>query len=153
MAEVQQGNAGSSPGITGIRYGHLRAFLLHLQRLFHSVVRVVVTQGVVPDGLVDLIVVALPKGSAQVGSVQGCRPISLYEVNLKIATGIVHCKMQQIVARHHLLNNRQIFNVRNRGVHDVLQLVLGALSRTVSQGKPVYVASTDVIGAFPSVPL
>ena len=115
--------------------------------------QVVIAQGVVPEGMVDLIVMALPKGSAQVGGVQGCRPISLYEVILKVATGIVHRKMQAIVARHHLLNDRQIFNVRNRGVHDALQLVLGALGRAVGRGKAVYVASTDVAGAFPSVPL
>ena len=93
------------------------------------------------------------KGSAQVGGVQGCRPVSLYEVILKVATGIVHRKMKAIMARQHLLNNRQIFNVHNRGVHDALQLVLGALSRAISQGKAVYVVSTDVAGAFPSVPL
>jgi hypothetical protein len=116
-------------------------------------VQVVIAQGVVPEGMVDLIVVALPKGSGQVGGVQGCRPISLYKVILKVATGIVHRKMQAIVARHHLLNDRQIFNVRNRGVHDTLQLVLGALGRAIGRGKAVYVASTDVAGAFPSVPL
>ena len=61
--------------------------------------------------------------------------------------------MQAIVARLHLLNDRQIFNVCNRGVHDALQLVLGALGRTVGRGKAVHVASMDVAGAFPSVPL
>ena len=86
---------------------------------------------------------ALPKGSAQVGGVQGCRPISLYEVILKVATGIVHRKMQAIVARHHLLNDRQIFNVRNRGVHDALQLVLNALGRAIGRGKAVYVATRE----------
>ena len=69
LDEIGRGSADSSAGITGIGYGHLGAFPRRLQRLFHKLVQVVVVHGVVPDGLVDLIIVALPKGSAQVGGV------------------------------------------------------------------------------------
>ena len=39
--------------------------------------------------------------------------ISLYEVTLKVAAGIVHRRMQKIIADNKLLHDRQIFNVRN----------------------------------------
>ena len=61
--------------------------------------------------------------------------------------------MQKIIAAHALLHDRQIFNVRNRGVHDALQFVLGAISRSINAHQPVFMASTDVKGAFPSVPM
>ena len=74
-------------------------------------------------------------------------------MTLKVATGIVHRRMQKIIAAHALLHDRQIFNVRNCGVHDALQFVLGAISRSINAHQPVFMASTDVKGAFPSVPM
>jgi hypothetical protein len=36
LTEVKRGDVETSPGITGIGYGHLRAFPEQLQRLFHA---------------------------------------------------------------------------------------------------------------------
>ena len=98
-----------------------------------------------------MMIVALPKGSSQVGGFQGCRPISLYEIILKVATGIVHTKVGRVLARNSLLHNRQIFNLRNRGVQEALHLVLTAMHRAIGHSRPVFIASTDVAGAFPGI--
>ena len=123
-----------------------------LQELLLLWVTIAIRFAVVPAAWLHLIIVALPKGSSQVGGFQGCRPISLYEIILKVATGIVHTRVGRVITRHSLLNDRQIFNVRNRGVQEALHLVLTAMHRTIGHSNPVYIASTDVAGAFPGIP-
>jgi len=152
LKEVGKGSIGSAAGITGTSYGLLRAFPTPLQELLLLWVTIAIRFAVVPAAWLHLIIVALPKGSSQVGGFQGCRPISLYEIILKIATGIVHTRVGKVITRHSLLNNRQIFNVQNRGVQEALHLVLTAMHRTIGHSKPVFIASTDVAGAFPGIP-
>ena len=152
LREIGKGSIGSAAGITGTSYGLLRAFLTPLQELLLLWVTIAIRFAVVPAAWLHLIIVALPKGSSQVGGFQGYRPISLYEIILKVATGIVHTRVGRVITRHLLLNNRQIFNVRNRGVQEALHLVLTALQRTIGHSKPVFIASTDVAGTFPGIP-
>ena len=152
LREIGKGSIGSAAGITGTSYGLLRAFPAALQELLLLWVTIAVRFAVVPAAWLHLIIVALPKGSSQVGGFQGCRPISLYEIILKVATGIVHTRVGRVITQHSLLNDRQIFNVRNRGVQEALHLVLTAMHRTIGHSNPVYIASTDVAGAFPGIP-
>ena len=151
LQAVRQGSPDSGPGITGISYGIMRMLPLPLQQLLHLITVIIITKRVVPRELVNLVIIALPKGSAMVGGMQGCRPISLYEVVLKIATGIVHGKMRTILHERCLLHDRQIFNTRHRGVQEALTLVLTAIGRSIEAGRPIYMASTDIKAAFPTV--
>ena len=56
----------------------------------------IVLSQTIPDGLADLVIVAIPKSSASVTGYAGCRPISLYETELKMATGSVHDKVSKV---------------------------------------------------------
>ena len=82
---------------------------------------------------------------------QGCKPISLYEIILKVATGIVHTRVSRVATQHSLLNNRQVFNVQSRGVQEALHLILTAMHCTIGHSNPVYITSTDIAGAFPGI--
>ena len=120
-----------------------------LQEVLHKWVAIAVMLAVVPAAWLHLIIVGLPKGSGQVGGFQGCRPISLYKIIHKVATGIVHTKV--VLARNSLLHGRQIFNVRNRGVQEALHLVLAAMHQAIGHARPVSIASTDVAEAFSGI--
>ena len=100
LREIGKGSIGSAAGITGTSYGLLRAFPAPLQELLLLWVTIAIRFAVVPAAWLHLIIVALPKGSSQVGGFQGCRPISLYEIILKVATGIVHTRVGRVITRH-----------------------------------------------------
>ena len=78
LREIGKGSIALAAGITGTSYGLLRAFPSSLQELLLVWVTIAIKFAAVPAAWLHLIIVALPKGSSQVGGFQGCRPISLY---------------------------------------------------------------------------
>ena len=107
LQQIRRGNAGSAPGLTGMSYGLIRMFPEQLQKVLWNLVRCVVQSQVCPEGLADLVVLGLPKASAPIGGFAGCRPISLYEIVLKMATGVVQTRLNSVIQRSGLLHQAQ----------------------------------------------
>ena len=67
----------------------------------------------IPEGIANLIIVAIPKMQAAVVGYAGLRPISLYEVIMKLATGSVHNAVSELLQKEQLLHANQFFAIKH----------------------------------------
>ena len=155
----------STPGITGLTYGHLRSMSRkHRMVYLHLVNRFIMRQEC-PAKWLDVAIALIPKSDGAQGLGAG-RPISLIESLMKLATAWIAPRIKAALRAHRTdtdleepnlpsgrLHPQQLFDSgEHRGCHQALIMLISAMQGLRLQGKPFYLVSTDVKGAFSGVP-
>jgi len=155
----------STPGITGLTYGHLRSMSRkHRMVYLHLVNRFIMHQEC-PAKWLDVAIALIPKSDGAQGLGAG-RPISLIESLMKLATAWIAPRIKAALRAHRTstdaeepnlpsgrLHPQQLFDSgEHRGCHQALVMLISAMQGLKLQGKPFYLISTDVKGAFSGVP-
>ena len=155
----------STPGITGLTYGHLRSMSRkHRLVYLHLVNRFIMYQQC-PAKWLEVAIALIPKSDGAQGLGAG-RPISLIEALMKLATAWIAPRIKSALKAHRKdtdlpapnlpsgrLHPQQLFDSgEHRGCHQALIMLISVMQGLKLQGKPFYLVSTDVKGAFSGVP-
>ena len=155
----------SAPGITGLTYGHLRSMSRkHRLVYLHLVNRFIMYQQC-PAKWLEVAIALIPKSDGAQGLGAG-RPISLIESLMKLATAWIAPRIKSALKAHRndtdlptpnlpsgRLHSQQLFDSgEHRGCHQALIMLISVMQGLKLQGKPFYLVSTDVKGAFSGVP-
>ena len=118
-----------------------------------------------PAKWLDVAIALIPKSDGAQGLGAG-RPISLIESLMKLATAWIAPRIKAALRAHRTdtdleepnlpsgrLHPQQLFDSgEHRGCHQALIMLISAMQGLRLQGKPFYLVSTDVKGAFSGVP-
>ena len=155
----------STPGITGLTYGHLRSMSRKHRMVYLHLVNRFIMQQQCPARWLDVAIALIPKSDGAQGLGAG-RPISLIESLMKLATAWVAPRIKAALRAHRKdtdlpepnlpsgrLHSQQLFDSgEHRGCHQALIMLISVMQGLKLQGKPFYLVSTDVKGAFSGVP-
>ena len=155
----------SSPGITGLTYGHLRAMSRQHRLVYLHLINRFIQFQECPAQWLEVAIALIPKSDGAQGLGSG-RPISLIECLFKLATAWVAPRMKAAQRAHRKasdppapappsgrLHSQQLFDSgEHRGCHQALIILISVMQGLKLQGRPFYLIYTDVKGAFPGVP-
>ena len=155
----------SSPGISGLTYGHLRAMSRKHRLVYLLLVNRFIQYQECPTQWLEVAIALIPKSDGAQGLGSG-RPISLLECLFKLATAWVAPRMKAAQRAHRRasdqpapappsgrLHSQQLFDSgEHRGCHQALIMLISVIQGLKLQGLPFYLVYTDVKGAFPGVP-
>ena len=155
----------SSPGISGLTYGHLRAMSRKHRLVYLLLINRFIQYQECPAQWLEVAIALIPKSDGAQGLGSG-RPISLLECLFKLATAWVAPRMKAAQRAHRRasdppapappsgrLHSQQLFDSgEHRGCHQALIMLISVIQGLKLQGLPFYLVYTDVKGAFPGVP-
>jgi hypothetical protein len=155
----------SSPGISGLTYGHLRAMSRKHRLVYLHLINRFIQFQECPAQWLEVAIALIPKSDGAQGLGAG-RPISLLECLFKLATAWVAPRMKAAQRAHRRasdqpapapasgrLHSQQLFDSgEHRGCHQALIILISVMQGLKLQGMPFYLIYTDVKGAFPGVP-
>ena len=149
LQEASSSASDSSPGISGLSYGIFVGLPLRWQKILLHFRNLFVTRQHIPKSLCDLVMIVIPKVNSPVVGYGAVRPISLYEVLLKLSTGTV----QPVVDRcmEEVMHPNQFVGRKHISVQQALQLVLHSMELLLRRGQKIVIQACDVADAFPTV--
>jgi hypothetical protein len=164
---LAQQTADSSPGMTGISYGHLRSMSRKHRLLYLQMANRLIQFQHCPSRWLEVAIALIPKPDGAQGLGAG-RPISLIESLMKLATAWVAPRIKSALRAHRSptdpppparpsgrLHSQQFFDSgARRGCHQALLLLTSesVMQAMTLQKRQFTLISTDVKGAFPGVP-
>ena len=162
---LAQQTADSSPGMSGISYGHLRSMSCKHRLLYLRLINRFIQYQHCPSRWLEVAIALIPKSDGAQGLGAG-RPISLIESLMKLATAWVAPKIKAALRAHRgsndpppparpsgRLHSQQFFDSgARRGCHQALLLLTSVMQAMTLQKRQFILISTDVKGAFPGVP-
>ena len=166
-ALLRQQSADSSPGCSGISYGHLRAMGVKARQVCVMLINRYIQFQEAPAAWLEVGIALIPKSDGLAGLGDG-RPISLLEALLKLATAFVGKKLKRALLqhpslhdpppparRHGRLHRQQLFDSgAKRGCHEAFIMLTTVMQGLHAQGRDfvLRLVSTDVKGAFNRTP-
>jgi hypothetical protein len=162
---LAQQTADSSPGMSGISYGHLRSMSRKHRLLYLQMINRFIQFQHCPSRWLEVAIALIPKSDGAQGLGAG-RPISLIESLMKLATAWVAPKIKAALRAHRRpndpppparpsgrLHSQHFFDSgARRGCHQALLLLTSVMQAMTLQKRQFILISTDVKGAFPGVP-
>jgi hypothetical protein len=164
-ALLRSQNASSSPGCSGITYGHLRAMGPKARQVCVLLISRYLRFQEAPAAWLEVGTALIPKSDGLAGLGDG-RPISLLETLLKLSTALVGPKIKSALLRHPSpygpslparrhgrMHRQQLFDSGSRrGCQEAYIMLTAVLHGLRAQRRRLVLITTDVKGAFNRTP-
>eukprot|EP00741_Cyanophora_paradoxa_P000964 tig00000449_g932.t1 len=122
------------------------------RRLLMAIVCEVLRLRDLPSEMCESNIFGIPKKGVWDGDIEGnLRPITLQEVGLKLATGLLTKRLADAIEKHGVLQGVNYGFRKAKSTYDALHLTVAILEDAKEHHKPIYILLQDIRRAYDSV--
>eukprot|EP00741_Cyanophora_paradoxa_P010364 tig00020531_g10028.t1 len=122
------------------------------RRLLMAIVCEVLRLRDLPSEMCESNIFGIPKKGVWDGDIEGnLRPITLQEVGLKLATGLLTKRLADAIEKHGVLKGVNYGFRKSKSTDDALHLTVAILEDAKEHHKPIYILLQDIRRAYDSV--